>query len=260
MTFKLSAPAPVGTGHARDDETLIRQAITTGPAAAIWTARQGLVVPRTYRRHPGFAALCADYAAAGWPVTVRMSGGGIVPQGPGILNVSLAYCVDGNPMDHSEAAYQLLCGILGDAMARLNVHAHAATVEGSFCDGRYNLAIGKGEHIQKVAGTAQLWRRCPTPEHKTRQAVLVHALMLVCVDIDAVTEQANAFEQALGTARRYEPRRAASLHTLVPQHGETEKAHQTGTKLIGRLSALLAEYIRAAAPPVENLPAACAAG
>lgn len=253
MAFTLLAPTSDGPQDARFDETLIELAAAHGPTAAIWTARQGLVVPRTYRRHAGFEALCAEYAVSGWPVTVRMSGGGIVPQGPGIINVSLAYCIDGNPMDHSEAAYQLLCEILGKAAARIGVQAHAAAVEGSFCDGRYNLAIGQGEHIKKVAGTAQLWRRHPTPAYKNRQAVLVHALVLACVDTEQVTKRANDFEVALGTDRRYLPGRTVSLHTLV-QNGDAHDNKATAhAGFLSHLHALLHAYITEATPPTGSL-------
>ncbi|KAA0910725.1 lipoate--protein ligase family protein [Pusillimonas sp. ANT_WB101] len=253
MGFTLLAPTSTGPEDARFDETLIDMATTHGPTAAIWTAKQGLVVPRTYRRHTGFEALCAEYALSGWPVTVRMSGGGIVPQGPGIINVSLAYCIDGNPMDNSEAAYQLLCNVLGDAIARMGVQAHAAAVEGSFCDGRYNLAIGQGEHRKKVAGTAQLWRRYPTPGYKNRQAVLVHALVLACVDTEQVTHRANEFEQALGTDRRYLPGRTVSLHTLVQAGHAHDSKTAADASFLSRLHALLEEYITGATLPPGSL-------
>lgn len=255
MAFTLLAPTVAGPEDARYDEALIELAATRGPTASIWTTKQGLVVPRTYRRHEGFEAQSAEYALSGWPVTVRMSGGGIVPQGPGIINVSLAYCTDGNPMDNSDAAYQLLCNVLGGAMAKMGVHAHAAAVEGSFCDGRYNLAIGEGEHRQKVAGTAQLWRRCPTSEHKNRQVVLVHALVLACVDTDIVTRRANDFEKALGTDRRYLPERTVSLHTLVHACQTPNQKGEPDSTFIKKINTLLAEQITGATLPSGSLKA-----
>src|SRR3546814_17345194 len=67
--------------HARFDESLIALAAQQGPSASIWEAEQGLVVPRTYRRYADFEQACEQLEQAGWPVTVRQSGGGIVPQG-----------------------------------------------------------------------------------------------------------------------------------------------------------------------------------
>lgn len=199
----------------RFDESLIALAAEQGPCACIWQAPQGLVVPRTYQRHDNFSAACADFAGQGWPVTVRQSGGGIVPQGPGIVNASLAYAMEGKPLDHSDDAYRLLCTLISAALARYGIVSQPQAVEGSFCDGRYNLAVGTGPGARKVAGTAQVWRRrkidgaaVPT------QIVLVHALILAAVDVDLVTAQANRFEAAIDSGKRYHADRMASLHDL----------------------------------------------
>ncbi|HWK71959.1 MAG TPA: lipoate--protein ligase family protein [Burkholderiaceae bacterium] len=208
-------PADGEARHARHDESLIALAAEWGPHACIWEAEQGLVVPRTYQRFSRFSQACSDFAEQGWPIAVRQSGGGIVPQGPGIVNLSLAYAVQGKPLDHSDQAYLLICRIVSRALEEYGVAAHAQAVEGSFCDGRYNLAVGVGGRARKVAGTAQLWRRHrmdPAQDHC--QIVLVHALILASVDIAAVTLRANGFEQAIGSGRRYVPDSAVSLSEL----------------------------------------------
>src|SRR5690606_19823650 len=198
----------------RWDEILIDHAAQFGPAASIWSAPKGLVVPRGYRRFPQLAPVSEHYASLGWPVTIRQSGGGIVPQGPGILNLSLAYAIDGPPLAHSDAAYEAICEIMRRALEGFGIQTHARAVEGSFCDGRYNLAVGPDDEARKVAGTAQVWRRKPTPDRPHRQVVLVHGLLLATVDTAAVTAIANEFEAQLGNDRRYLPQRVASLHTL----------------------------------------------
>lgn len=208
------APDPIDTSM-RSDESLMQYAVGHGPAACIWQAPQGLVVPRTYLRARTFDETCATFKASGWPVSVRHSGGGVVPQGPGILNISLSYAVEGRPLDHSDQAYQILCDLMSTTVKQFDIQAHAQAVEGSFCDGRFNLATGTGDKSRKIAGTAQLWRRLQHPEKGLVQTVLVHALLLVACDINAVTTQANALEEALGNARRYLPERAASLHELT---------------------------------------------
>lgn len=200
---------------ARFDESLIELAAQSGPSACVWESGQGLVVPRTYRRFEAFPAACERFALQGWPVTVRQSGGGIVPQGPGILNLSLAYAVQGKPLDHSDEAYMLICRVISQALTEYGIASHPQAVEGSFCDGRFNLAVGSGDAARKVAGTAQLWRSHASADTRnTLQIVLVHALILAAVDVVAVTGQANAFEQALGSGRRYASDRIASLHEL----------------------------------------------
>lgn len=201
----------------RFDESLMQHAVAHGPAACIWQAPQGLVVPRTYLQSVAFDDARRIFRSRGWPISVRHSGGGVVPQGPGILNISLAYSIEGRPLDHSDAAYQLLCELISEAIEQFGIQSHTRAVEGSFCDGRFNLAVGTDAEARKIAGTAQLWRRLPRPDRVHVQTVLVHALLLVACDIDAVTEQANALEHVLGNPRRYLPERAASLHALAPQ-------------------------------------------
>lgn len=217
----------------RIDESLMRRALDEGPSACIWQMPQGLVVPRTYLRSPDFDRVCAGFASRGWPVSVRHSGGGVVPQGPGILNISLAYAVEGPPLDHSDDAYRHLCNILSDTITPLGIQTCMQAVEGSFCDGRFNLACRVGTDVRKIAGTAQLWRRLPDANEQLQQVVLVHGLLLVAIDVHAVTQQANALEQALDHARRYLPERAASLHELTTytMNDKTEFTHQVATAL-----------------------------
>uniref|UniRef100_UPI003341F35A lipoyl protein ligase domain-containing protein n=1 Tax=Castellaniella defragrans TaxID=75697 RepID=UPI003341F35A len=197
----------------RADEDMIPQAAALGPVARIWRAPQGLVVPRTYAALPGFEQARAAFERAGWPIAVRQSGGGVVPQGPGILNLSLALPVEGRPLDHSEALYRLICGIIQTALAPLGIEARAQAVEGSFCDGRFNLAVGAP--ARKVVGTAQVWRRVPQSSPGLHVG-LAHALILARVDPEALVGQANRLEAALGTGRRYQAGRIASLDALCP--------------------------------------------
>ena len=206
---RLALPADAGP---LADEILIAPAAHE-PVACLWESAPGLVVPRTYAARPGFAAVQADFAARGCPVHVRQSGGGVVPQGPGILNLSLAQTFAGRPLDHAEAFYQHLCALIGDALAGFGITVQAQAVAGSFCDGRYNLALA--DPARKVVGTAQVWRRIPghTPD---RQVGLVHALILAQCDPVALTARANALEAALNTPRRYDAARIATLDGQVP--------------------------------------------
>jgi hypothetical protein len=227
MPFTLF-PLPAGqAAAARADESLMLHAARHGPAACLWQSGQGLVVPRTYQRLPRFPEACRRFERLGWPVTMRQSGGGLVPQGPGIINVSLAYAVEGRPLSQSDAAYGCLCTLISGTLEGLGIPSRAQAVAGSFCDGRYNLAwrdpMGAA---RKIAGTAQLWRRVdPRPDaaaaHGTAnradtvQVVLVHALVLATADTDALTRLANDFEHAAGNDKRYEPGKIASLHTIL---------------------------------------------
>lgn len=237
MKFTLLT-ANVGMGDdARADEVLIAHAAQASAAASIWRTGQGLVVPRSYLRSPQFDASRQQFADAGWPIGVRQSGGGVVPQGPGIINLSLAYAVHGKPLDHSDAGYQLICNMIGQVLQGFGIDTRAQAVEGSFCDGRYNLATGPQNQPRKVVGTAQVWRRQPGVNGgKAFQVALVHAVILAYADINAITHQANRLELALGNDRRYLDHSAASLH-LCGNHG------MAGPDFTTLLMARLADHV-----------------
>lgn len=211
--FALHHPEPELVQDARFDESLLALAMRDGPTACIWQTARSLVVPRSYRRFEAFEAACHRFSDMGWPVTVRQTGGGIVPQGPGIVNLSLAYRVSGMPMRHSEAGYQLICRVLAQALNDMGLKSFPAPVEGSFCDGRYNLAVRLRDAVVKIAGTAQMWRRMPgTPDSHIG---LIHALVLIDTDTEILTDTANAFEAAIGSERCYLVDRVRSAGELL---------------------------------------------
>ena len=182
------------------------QALEGQSTAALWTGRMGLVAPMSYRRHGQLDRACAASLVHGVPVRLRRSGGGLVPQGPGILNLSLAYPCAGAPADLAEPVYQHLCDLLARALAGLGVECRSRSVTGSFCDGRFNLAVTSGGIARKIAGTAQYWRRA-----SGRQAVLAHALLLVDANPVHLSEQANRFETALQSGRHYDANALTSV-------------------------------------------------
>jgi len=185
---------PCAGGVDVEAEWMARSAATGTSGATLWFARQGLVAPRSYLRLPAWEAACAASAASGWPVRLRATGGGIVPQGPGVSNLSLVWCSGSTQPGGADAIYQALCAGLTAALARLGVVAVPQPVAGSFCDGRYNLAVAG----RKLAGTAQAWRRV-----EGVAVVLAHALIILDGDPAALTDPANAFEIAAGSDRRY---------------------------------------------------------
>lgn len=169
--------------------------------AALWVGKQGLVAPMSYQRNTNLAEVCADFASRGWPVRLRRSGGGVVPQGSGILNLSLAKPCAGTPGELAENIYAGLCQVLRGALAGLGINAATHAVSGSFCDGRFNLAVhsARDNISRKIAGTAQYWR------HAGKQhAVLAHALIIVDAEPAMLAAEANRFETALGSGKHYE--------------------------------------------------------
>ena len=179
--------------------------------AIIHAAAKGISVPRSYQRNPRFGAACRDLSDAGVPVDVRLSGGGVVPQAPGVINLHLAYPIAANyPLEHAESQYLGLCELIARALAGYGIDATHKPVQGSFCDGRFNLAVeGK-----KIAGTAQYWRRNRTAT-TPRFSLLSHAVILVNSDSAALTAMANQFEAALHSPVRYAAEKTTSVMELL---------------------------------------------
>jgi len=191
----------------------LQSALDGEARAVLWHGVQGLVVPASYRRFPNLDAVRERFVRDGWPVRVRRSGGRPVPQGPGILNLSLTRPLGGSAGVAFGAVYDDLCVTLAAALARLGVATRQAEVPGSFCDGRHNLAVG----ARKIAGTAQYWIR-----RGGRQAVLAHALLLVDVDTEVITARLNELETTLGSGRRYLAGAVTTLARELPSTGAEE--------------------------------------
>ncbi|SOZ38046.1 lipoate--protein ligase family protein [Cupriavidus neocaledonicus] len=225
MPFELVDP--VAPDHACSDPlqeelALLELAAQGRQVARLWEAPLSLVVPRTYLRHAALERARADFAQRGCPVFLRMSGGGLVPQGPGILNLSLAYPVGQPPGALSDAVYLHLCAVIGGALRTLGIETHWQAVAGSFCDGRYNLAWGPPEGARKIAGTAQYWRRAPAALQAAdgqRHLVLAHAVLLVSADPEQINARANAFEAAIGSERRYDAGKVVSVREALAAAG-----------------------------------------
>ena len=137
-----------------------------------------------------------------------------MPQGPGIVNLSLAWPVYHSLGEAAEPIYLFLCGLLQRTLVTFGVASHCRAVSGSFCDGRYNLACGEGEHVRKIAGTAQYWR--PMAEGRGH-VVLAHAVVLLDADLAAAHRAANDFEARLGSGREYHADKTVTLAELVSE-------------------------------------------
>ncbi|MCK0139865.1 hypothetical protein [Aliiroseovarius sp. F47248L] len=162
-----------------------------GPQVGIWTATDNaLVCPRAYRRRDGFDRACEASAARGWPVFQRPTGGGVVPQGPMVSNLALAF--DAPKTFKIEDGYRLLVGVIKAGLGGHGVALETGETPRSFCNGTWNLSVGS----QKIVGTAQRWR--PVPGGLTR--VLAHALILVHDTHDVGADAVSAFHNDLGLA------------------------------------------------------------
>ena len=226
---------PLADGIAAEAEWMEGAAASGRAAAHLWSGEPALVVPRSCTTLPGWPA-----AAKAHRVLVRASGGGVVPQGPGLLNLSLVWRADADAGAPSgtEAIYRTLCDELVSALAQLGIAAAPQAVQGSFCDGRFNLAVAG----RKLVGTAQSWRRMAGVP-----VVLAHAVIVVDADPQALTEAANAFERDLGSGRRYCVEALTSVSLAWQQaHGRAPAGD-----LQARLNTALAERFARAPVPRE---------
>ncbi len=110
--FSLLAGAAVLRGSHPGRTAVVCQASAGEAVAQLWQAPQGLVVPGSYRQFTDLPAVSAHFAARGWPVWLSRSGGGLVPQGPGIINLSLAWPVQQPLGEAAEPIYHSLCAVL----------------------------------------------------------------------------------------------------------------------------------------------------
>ncbi|CAD5366300.1 Lipoate-protein ligase A [Rubrivivax sp. A210] len=229
--------SPLADGMACEADWIAGVARSGRASAQLWRGRQGLVVPRSYTALPGWVHACQAGAARGWPVQVRGSGGGIVPQGPGVINLSLAWRAGSSTPQGTDAVYAALCQGLAAALARLGIASDTQAVQGSFCDGRYNLAVGG----RKLVGTAQAWKRV-----EGVPVVLAHALILAGGDAAALSERANEFEIDAGSPRRY---RGDAVTTVARAWCEAHGQAAPPADLDIRLLAMLAEQFARMLPP-----------
>lgn len=220
-------------GIACEAEWMALAAATGRAGAHLWRGESALVVPRSYTALPGWAAAARSHA-----VQVRASGGGVVPQGPGVLNLSLVWRTERATPCGTEEIYRALCSELTHALARLGIEVAPQAVPGSFCDGRFNLAAGG----RKLAGTAQSWRRIAG-----QPVVLAHAVIVVDADPLALTEIANAFERDLGSRRHY---RAEAL-TSVAQAWQQSHGRVAPADLQAQVTNVLAEQFAHMLAPRE---------
>ena len=161
----------------------------SGPQVRLWTAETpALVCPAAFHRKPGFEAAARNSAARGWPLYLRPTGGGAVPQGPGVLNVALAFTAG---RDFGiEAGYRLITDVIRAALGPVGPRLVTGPTQDSFCDGCWNLSISG----QKLVGTAQRIR----PAGGGARRVLAHALILLEGDLAPGVEAVNGLHADVG--------------------------------------------------------------
>jgi lipoate-protein ligase A len=158
-----------------------------------WRTRPCLVVTSLLAHRPEFAAAVEASARRGWPVVVRRTGGGPVPQTSGTLNVSLAYATPREETPTIDAAFKHFADAMLAALQSCGVAGAVGEIEGSCCPGRYDIAIGG----KKIVGIAQRRRQGQT-DGQLLSAVLVHAMVWVDGTLDPEIDQLERFLNEAG--------------------------------------------------------------
>ena len=164
----------------------------------LWRTSPCLVVTPLLAHRPEFAAAAEASAQRGWPVVVRRTGGGPVPQTAGTLNVSLAYATPREAAPGIDAAFKHFADALLTALKDCGVTAVVGEIEGSCCPGRYDIAIGG----RKIIGIAQR-RRQGAKDGALLAAVIVHAMVWVEGRLDHEIDQLERFLDEAGAATRF---------------------------------------------------------
>lgn len=189
------------------DERLLQEVSRgeVGPCLCIQRDPQCLVATVRESRMANFESARQQLSVQGWPVVVRCTGGACVPQGPGVVNLSVIHPkVRGWYLDDG---YALLCDFLRYFLASYGLTATSGEVPGSFCDGRYNLQVGG----QKLVGTAQRW----AGGSRDSAAVLAHACLLVDMDLVEATEKINILYRLCGHSEQFIPEACVTLRDCL---------------------------------------------
>ncbi|MEP1231297.1 MAG: hypothetical protein ABJG88_11530 [Litorimonas sp.] len=168
---------------------------------AIWQSAKGLCMTRKEHRLPHFDKAQAALIAQGHELATRRSGGTIVAQGEGILNVTkLAFHY--GPRNIS-GSYMSFCEDMQMRFRNIGFETDIGPVSGSYCDGDYNLIIdGK-----KLAGTSQRWVKGPNKAF----IILNHAVILITENGQNATRRVNEFHKIADEKAPYDDMSSASL-------------------------------------------------
>lgn len=172
------------------------------PAILLWRADENaLVLPSALARRKVLQKHLPRATETGCQVVERGSGGGIVPQGPGTLNLALVLpCQSSFSM---EDGYRLICGAVSEALTRFDIPSETAACPGAFCDGAWNV-LTEG---RKLAGTAQRWRATTQG-----RVALLHAAILMHMP---TPDHWSALEDLQSAAFPDEPPLRADAHIAL---------------------------------------------
>ncbi|THF54420.1 lipoate--protein ligase family protein [Ollibium composti] len=195
-------------------ETAMLDAVAGGAGlqVMVWRCERCIVVPRRLAASAAFPAAARELERRGFPVVVRNTGGDAVVQGPGVVNVSLAFAMPAKLPDRIGHAYRFLCAPLMSLLRKHGIETANGAVAGAMCDGTFNIIAMD----RKLAGTAQRWRRAFGGEGDSGFAVLGHLALSADLDHAAAADAINAFYAAAGIDSRVRGDAHVNIAELLP--------------------------------------------
>lgn len=204
----------IAFGDALERERMLLAAAARGEGVrqfSVWRTHQALIVPRGMPARAHFEMAADAARRAGWPVFERDTGGDLTPQGPGMVNLSLVFRMEGAERKIAAAYRALIAPVIAFLDKEFGLTAEAAAVPGAFCDGAYNIAISN----RKLAGTAQRWRLLNGDGETKPVAVLAHIALMSTFDLAPAIDVINGFYVNCGIERTVDLEKHVTLADLV---------------------------------------------
>ncbi|WP_299199428.1 lipoate--protein ligase family protein [uncultured Amphritea sp.] len=219
---KIRMRTPVDITHGLELEQQLLDRVLSGQVQcgyALWRSQQALVVPKSATNRSNFQA-ASDYCAAqGWPVVIRSTGGELTPQSEGFINLTMAIKCKKGQMSIRDS-YLVICNAILGWLSDNGIQGRCSSIEGAFCDGDFNVVVGE----QKIAGTAQRWKKITNPLASTDgsdTALLMHAVILCDGDLAAMWNISNQFYEKCQLTPFIVEGKHISLAQLMNKSGES---------------------------------------
>jgi lipoate-protein ligase A len=214
MNWSIRRQSPGASAAADiDAEMALLDAALADPARPIlrlWRTHRCLVVTPLLAHKPRFQSAAEASAARNWPVVVRRTGGGPVPQGPETLSISLASAHPRAAVPGIDAAFVEFADWLCNALRACGLAPEIGEIEGSCCPGRYDIAIGG----RKIVGIAQR-RRQGKQGDTLLTATLVHAMLWLDGDLTAGIDALERFLGEAGATERFSRDRMGTVAAIA---------------------------------------------
>ncbi|HVY99988.1 MAG TPA: hypothetical protein VHA35_10815 [Dongiaceae bacterium] len=218
MNWSLRRQSPGASAEADiDAEMALLDAALADPARPIlrlWRVSRCLVVTPLLAHRPRFRPAADASAARGWPVVVRRTGGGPVPQGPETLSISLAAAHAREAAPGIDAAFRHFADWICDALRACGLAPEIGEIAGSCCPGRYDIAIG-GRKIVGIAQRRRQGRHQGGHGATLMTATLVHAMLWLEGDLAAGIDALERFLGEAGAPERFARARMGTLEEIT---------------------------------------------